>query len=131
MEKSYLDNDDYGIADSEYSESKAKKVCIASLVFRYALPLVVFFAATMIVLSRLSSDTSITETTAIGLVPVAVIMMFVSYIISWILMAKVRLRRREYRFGKLLMWLYIADTVLVIFCMILQLILYFVKSGLF
>ena len=59
MEKSYLDNDDYGIADSEYSESKAKKVCIASLVFRYAVPLVVFFAATMIVLSRLSSDTSI------------------------------------------------------------------------
>ncbi|MBR2548968.1 MAG: hypothetical protein IKE92_02985 [Clostridiales bacterium] len=130
MEKSYLDNDDYGITDSEYSESKAKKVCIASLVFRYAVPLVVFFATTMIVLSRLNSDTSITDTTAIGLVPVAVIMMFVSYIISWILMAKVRLRRREYRFGKLLMWLYIADTVLAIFGMILQLILYFVKSGL-
>ncbi len=96
MEKNYLDNDAYGKADSEYTDSKAKKVCIASLVLRYAVPS---------------------------------ILIFVSYILSWVFMIKVRLRRREYKFGKVLMWLYIAETLLVIFVMTLQLILCFYKAG--
>ena len=130
MEKTYLDNDAYGKADSEYTDSKAKKVCIASLILRYAVPVTVYFALYRIILYMLSSNSSsIQDFMSSGLIGVPSILIFVSYILSWVFMIKVRLRRREYKFGKVLMWLYIAETLLVIFVMTLQLILYFYKAG--
>ena len=54
-----------------------------------------------------------------------------SYFDSWVLMAKVRSHRREYRSGKIIKWLYIADTLLVIFGLILQMILYTNKAGIY
>ena len=130
MEKTYLDNDAYGKADSEYTDSKAKKVCIASLILRYAVPLTVYFALYQIILYLLrSNSSSIQDFMSSGLIGVPSILIFVSYILSWVFMIKVRLRRREYKFGKVLMWLYIAETLLVIFVMTLQLILYFYKAG--
>lgn len=127
MEKSYLDNDVYGGADREYTDSKARKVCIISLILRYAVPVVMCVSFGLIILLSADSTNGL-ATSGILLAPSMLI--FVSYIMSWVLMIKVRLRRREFRFGKILMWLYIADTLLVIFGMILQLVLYFIKAGL-
>ena len=129
MEKSYLDNDAYGKADSEYTDSKAQKACITSLILRYAVPLTAFFILYGFFWSKLSSDASIDVFVLTGIMNVLLILTFVSYISSWVLMIKVRLRRREYRFGKVLMWLYIAEVLLVISGMTLQLILYLSKAG--
>jgi len=127
MEKSYLDNDMYGGSDREYTDSKARKVCITSLILRYAVPVVMCVSFGLIIL--LSADSTNGLATS-GILFVPSMLVFVSYIMSWVFMIKVRLRRKDFRFGKILMWLYIADTLLVIFGMILQLVLYFIKAGL-
>ncbi|MBR5938402.1 MAG: hypothetical protein IKZ90_09105 [Clostridiales bacterium] len=127
MEKSYFDSDAYGMDDSEYTESKARKVCIASLVLRYAVPVAIFFLTYGFIMFKFRFQTSISA----NVVTFPTILMFVSYILSWVLMAKVRSHRREYRFGKIIKWLYIADTLLVIFGLILQMILYTNKAGIY
>ena len=56
--------------------------------------------------------------------------MYLSYFLSWFFMIRVRLRRKEYRFGKVLMWLYIGDTVLVFLVLFIDIIIYLIKAGL-
>lgn len=128
MEKSYLDSNDYGIKDDGYTESQAKKACIISLVLRYAYPVVICIAFGLSVVFS-SKDTEGMQS-IVTLFELPLILIFVTYVISWVLMIKVRLRRSDYRFGKILMLLYIGDTVLGILVFIIQLTIYFAKSGL-
>lgn len=117
MEKSYLDSNDYGVKDDGYTESQAKKACITSLILRYAVPVVLILVfGISVYINAMSQD----EMSPVFL---PFILMFVSYIFSWILMIKVRRRRRDYNFGRILMWLYIGDTALAIPLMLIQWIL--------
>jgi hypothetical protein len=117
MEKSYLDSNDYGIEDGGYTDSQAKKTCIISLVLRYAVPVVLILVfGISVYINAMSQD----EMSPVFL---PFILMFVSYVFSWVLMGKVRRRRRDYNFGRILMWLYIGDTALAIPLMIIQWVL--------
>ena len=123
MESSYLDSNDYGIKEytvkeTGYTDDKAKKVCIISLVLRYLAPVVLFLFCKFVLgfIFEITEDVSSIS----NLVDLAVMLMVAAYVFSWILMGKVRRRRRDYYFGRVLMLIYIGDTSLIIPLMMLQ-----------
>ena len=123
MESSYLDSNDYGIKEytvkeTGYTDDKAKKVCIISLVLRYLVPVVIYLFE-RIVLGFIFEITENVSSLSM-LVELGVMLMIAAYVFSWILMGKVRRRRRDYTFGRILMWLYIGDTSLIIPLMMMQ-----------
>jgi len=120
MEKSYLDDNDYGIEDGGYTDSQAKKTCIISLLLRYAAPVILMLLFGLSVVIRAMNQDDVNSA---GPNFLPFILMFVSYVLSWVLMGKVRHSRRDYNFGKILMWLYIGDTALLIPLSIIQWIL--------
>ena len=129
MEKSYLDSDAFGPADKEYTESKARKVCIASLILRYVVPpLALIFSVIPFLISAMRTMNQ-AESEPVPFPVFQILLMYISYFSSWVLMIRVRLRRKEYRFGNILKWLYIGDTALVILYLIINLIVYFIKAG--
>ena len=123
MESSYLDSNDYGIKEytvkeTGYTDDKAKKVCIISLALRYLVPVVIYLFERIVLGFIFETIEDVTPITR--LVSLAVMLMVAAYVFSWILMGKVRRRRRDYYFGRVLMLIYIGDTSLIIPLMMLQ-----------
>ena len=131
MEKSYLDSDAFGPADKEYTESKARNVYIASLLLRYVVPpLALIFSVIPFLISAMRTINQGDSSEPVSFPVLQVFVMYLSYFLSWFFMIRVRLRRKEYRFGKVLMWLYIGDTVLVFLVLFIDIIIYLIKAGL-
>ena len=113
MAVAIIENDAY--ERKEYTTERARKNCILSLILRYGVPVmhVVSVYAFMLIAGLFSSymfDTSMFATVSFAA-------QLICYVISWYLMCDVRKNRRDYEFGKVLKYLYIIDTtLLVIFC---------------
>ena len=113
MAVAIIDNYDY--ENNGYTTERAKKNCILSLILRYGVPVmhVVSVYAFMIIEGLFSSyipDASMFATVSFAA-------QLICYVISWHLMCDVRKNRRDYGFGKVLKYIYIIDTILlVIFC---------------
>ena len=129
MEKSYLDSDAFGPADKEYTESKARKVCIASLILRYVVPPAMLMASVIPFVMNAMRTMNQENSDPVSFPFFQIFLMYASYILSWVFMIRVRLRRKEYKFGNVLKWLYIGDTALVILYLIINLTVYFIKAG--
>ena len=105
METSYLDNEMFSDAGKTLTPEQARFHCILSLILRYAAPVVCqfFIQVPISVLSRGHDSLFITT--------FPTILMMAAYFFSWGLMISVRRHNKDYKFGKVLMFLYIFDTL--------------------
>jgi hypothetical protein len=113
MDDSCIDNSVYSSEYEGFSVEKARLYCAISLLLRYAIPvvrLIIYFS--MMYLSIRASGSMMSDPTVFT--SLGNLVQFVGYVISWFLMASVRRYKSDYLFGKVLKWMYIADTVLLV-----------------
>ena len=105
MERSYIDSEQFSDAGKTLTPEQARFHCILSLLLRYAAPVVcsLFIQVPLSILSR-GQD-------SLFILTFPTILMIAAYFFSWGLMISVRRHNKDYKFGKVLMFLYIFDTL--------------------
>ena len=105
MERSYLDSEQFSDAGKTLTPDQARFHCILSLLLRYAAPVVfLLFIQLPINVHSYGEDTLFFTT-------LPTIFVIAAYIFSWGLMISVRRHNKDYKFGEVLMFLYIFDTI--------------------
>lgn len=118
MERSYIDSEQFSDAGKTLTPEQARSHCILSLLLRYAAPVVCqFFFQIPISLFSRGHDTLFIAT-------FSTILMMAAYFYSWGLMLSVRRHNKDYKFGKVLMFLYIFDTIAAILFVFISVVIF-------